>query len=321
MDARGNIIRSFTSRQDSATAADSTRRDAKRRAELDSLRRAGADTTKALERRGEETSPDEEGPRRSPKPPRVANKKGLNSFAWNLRYPDASTFDDLIMWAGGTQGPVAPPGSYMVRLKVDGAVVATDSFVVKKDPRANATAADLREQFSLLLKIRDRVSEANDAVKKIRSIRQQLDARDPSLGGAAGVPALVLSKALRESIGAIEDSLYQTKNRSSQDPLNFPIRLNNKLSALAGVVGSSDARPTDQSYSVFNTLSAQLDIQLLTLKRSLDTLMPKLNAALGALGLQPVDANAPLQVKEGAPRPSEDEDDEEEEEEGKPGWW
>ena len=319
MDARGTVIRSFTSRQDSATAADSVRGEAKRRATLDSLRRAGADTTKALERRGEETTPDEEGPRRSPKPPRVANKKGLNSFAWNLRYPDASTFDDLIMWAGGTQGPVAPPGTYAVRMKVDGAVVATDSFVVKKDPRANATMADLREQFSLLLKIRDRVSEANDAVKKIRSIRQQLDARDPSLGGAAGVPALVLSKALRESIGPIEDSLYQTKNRSSQDPLNYPIRLNNKLSALAGVVGSSDARPTDQSYSVFNTLSAQLDIQLLTLKRSLDTLVPKLNTALGALGVQPIDPNAPLQVKEGAPRPSEDEDDEEEE--GKPGWW
>ena len=319
MDAHGTVIRSFTSKQDSAAASDSTRVADRRRALLDSLRRAGADTTKALERRGEETSPDEEGPRRSPKPPRVANRKGLNSFAWNLRYPDASTFDDLIMWAGGTQGPVAPPGTYAVRMKVDGAVVATDSFVVKKDPRARVTQADLGEQFSLLLKIRDRVSEANDAVKKIRSIRQQLDERDPSLGGAAGVPALVLSKALRETMGAIEDSLYQTKNRSSQDPLNYPIRLNNKLSALAGVVGSSDSRPTDQSYSVFNTLSAQLDIQLLTLKRSLDTLVPKLNTALGALSLRPIDPNAPLQVKEGTPRPSEDEDDEEDE--GKPGWW
>jgi len=320
IDARGTVIRSFTSRQDSATAADSTRRDVRRRTELDSLRRAGADTTKALERRGEETTPDEDGPRRSPKPPRVANRKGLNSFAWNLRYPDASSFDDMILWAGGTQGPVAPPGKYAVRMKVDGAVVATDSFVVKKDPRASATAADLREQFSLLLKIRDRVSEANDAVKKIRSIRQQLDERDPSLGGASGVPALVLSKALRETIAAVEDSLYQTKNRSGQDPLNYPIRLNNKLSALAGVVGSSDARPTDQSYSVFNTLSAQLDVQLLTLKRSLDTLLPKLNAALGALSLKPVDANAPLQVKEGPPRQSEDEDDEEEEGEAARHW-
>jgi photosystem II stability/assembly factor-like uncharacterized protein len=318
MDAKGSVIRSFTSKQDSATAADSLRGVERQRARLDSLRRAGADTTKALERRGEETSPDEDAPRRTPRPPRVANKKGLNSFTWNLRHPDASSFDGMIMWAGGTQGPVAPPGTYQVRMKVDGNVVATDSFVVKKDPRAKATSADLREQFAFLLKIRDRVSEANDAVKQIRSIRQQLDDRDPKLAGASGVPAMVLSKALRETITPIEDSLYQTKNRSGQDPLNYPIRLNNKLSALAGVVGSSDARPTDQSYSVFNTLSAQLDIQLLTLKRSLDTLLPKLNAALGALNVAPVDPKAPLEVREGTAPAGEDE--ELDEREG-PEWW
>jgi hypothetical protein len=218
---------------------------------------------------------------------------------------------------------VAAPGTYLVRLKVDDAVVATDSFHVKKDPRTRATAADLREQFAFALKIRDRVSEAHDAVKQIRSIRQQLDQRTPSLGGASGIGAMVLTRALRETLTAIEDSLYQTRNRSSQDPLNYPIRLNNKLTALSGVISSSEARPTDQSYSVFNTLSAQLDIQLLTLKRSLDTLMPKLNSALGALKLEPIDINAPMQVKEGGTRQSEEEDDEEEEEEeeGKPDWW
>jgi hypothetical protein len=320
MDAQGAVIRSFTSRQDSATAADSVRGFNRRRAQIDSLRQAGADTTKALERRGEETTPDEDAPRRSPRPPRVANKQGLNSFAWNLRHPDASTFDDIILWAGGTQGPVAVPGTYRVRMTVDGAVVATDSFTVKKDPRASATAADLREQFAFLLKIRDRVSEANNTVKQIRSIRQQLDQREPSLGGPNGISATVLLRALRETLTAVEDSLYQTKNRSGQDPLNYPIRLNNKLSALSGVVASTDARPTDQSYSVFNTLSAKLDLQLMTFKRSLDTLVPKLNSALGALSLAPIDPNAPLQVKEGAPRPSEDEDDEEGEE-GKPWWW
>ncbi len=320
MDARGTVIKSFTSKQDSATAADSTRGAERRRARVDSLRRAGLDTTKASERRGEETPPDEDAPRRAPRPPRVANRKGLNEFTWNLRYPDASTFDNIVLWGGGTQGPIAPPGTYKVAMKVDGATVATDSFVVKKDPRTGATTADLREQFALLLKLRDRLTDANDAVKQIRSIRAQLDERDPKLAGASGVGALVLSKALRETLDPIEDSLYQTKNRSSQDPLNYPIRLNNKLSALAGSVASSDARPTDQAYSVLNTLSAQLDIQLMTLKRTIDTLVPKLNTALGTLGVAPVNPNAPLEVKEGAPRPSEDEDDEGEEE-GKAGWW
>ncbi|NUR20441.1 MAG: glycosyl hydrolase, partial [Gemmatimonadaceae bacterium] len=240
-------------------------------------------------------------------------KKGLNSFNWNLRYPDASSFDDMIMWAGGTQGPVAAPGTYLVRMKVDGTEVGTDTIVVKKDPRSKATQADLREQFAFLIKIRDRVTQANDAVKQIRSIRQQLDERDKSLGGANAIAAMVLSKALRETIGMVEDSIYQTKNRSSQDPLNYPIRLNNKLAALSGVVSTADARPTDQSYGVFNVLSAQLDLQLATLKRAVDTLVPKLNTALADLKLAPIDPEKPLEVKGEGKAAGEDEDDEEEE--------
>jgi photosystem II stability/assembly factor-like uncharacterized protein len=298
MDARGTLIKSFTSRQDSATAADSLRAAGARQARLDSLRRTGADTTKALEAKGEETTPEEEGPRRAPRPPRVANKAGLNMFAWNLRYADASTFDDIILWAGGTQGPVAPPGTYRVRLKVDGTEIVTDSFVVRKDPRSKATMTDLREQIAFLLKIRDRVSEANDAVKQIRAIKQQLDDRESKATGTSGVSTTVLVRALREALSMVEDSIYQTKNRSGQDPLNYPIRLNNKLSALAGVVAGTDARPTDQSYSVFNTLSAQLDRELMTLTRALDALLPKLNVALQQIGLAVIDPKAPYVAKE-----------------------
>jgi hypothetical protein len=309
MDVRGTLIKSFTSKQDSATAADSLKTAGARQARLDSLRRAGADTTKALEAKGEETTPEEEGPRRAPRPPRVANKAGLNMFAWNLRYADASTFDDIILWAGGTQGPVAPPGTYRVRLRVDGTEIATDSFVVRKDPRTKATMTDLREQVAFLLKIRDRVSEANDAVKQIRAIKQQLDDRESKATGTSGVSTTVLVRALREALSMVEDSIYQTKNRSGQDPLNYPIRLNNKLSALAGVVAGTDARPTDQSYSVFNTLSAQLDRELMTLTRALDALLPKLNVALQQIGLAVIDPKAPYVAKQTTPVAEEEDDD------------
>jgi photosystem II stability/assembly factor-like uncharacterized protein len=310
LDVRGTPIKSFTSKQDSATAADSVRAASVRQTRLDSLRRAGADTTRALEARSEETTPDEDGPRRTPRPPRVANKAGLNTFAWNMRYADASTFDDMILWAGGTQGPIVPPGTYRVRMTVDGREIAADTFAVKKDPRSKATLADVREQVAFLLKIRDRVSEANDAVKQIRAIRQQLDDREGKSTGPAGVPATVLVRALREALSMVEDSLYQTKNRSGQDPLNYPIRLNNKLSALTGVVAGTDARPTDQSYSVFNTLSAQLDRELLTMTGSLNSLLPRLNDALKQIGLAPVDPKAPYVAKEGARPVADDEEDE-----------
>ena len=309
MDVRGTLIKSFTSKQDSATAADSLKTAGARQARLDSLRRTGADTTKALEAKGEETTPEDEGPRRAPRPPRVANKAGLNMFAWNLRYADASTFDDIILWAGGTQGPVAPPGTYRVRLRVDATEIATDSFVVRKDPRTKATMTDLREQVAFLLKIRDRVSEANDAVKQIRAIKQQLDDRESKATGTSGVSTTVLVRALREALSMVEDSIYQTKNRSGQDPLNYPIRLNNKLSALAGVVAGTDARPTDQSYSVFNTLSAQLDRELMTLTRALDALLPKLNVALQQIGLAVIDPKAPYVAKQTTPVAEEEDDD------------
>jgi len=77
------------------------------------------------------------------------------------------------------------------------------------------------------------------------------------------------------------------KNQSGQDPLNYPIRLNNKIAALAGVVGGTDNKPTAQSYAVFNALSSQLDVQAAALhdaRSSLDAI----NATLQAAWLKPI---------------------------------
>ena len=81
-------------------------------------------------------------------------------------------------------------------------------------------------------------------------------------------------------IAVVEEEVYNTKLRSGQDPLNFPIRLNNKIAALQGVVESSDNKPTDQTYVVFKELSAKLDAQMQKLQQSLKTDLPRVNAAL-----------------------------------------
>jgi hypothetical protein len=273
LDSKGTVVRKYTSLQDSGVRADSLRTDSIRRNREDSLRRAGVnpDSAKRSEARSEET-PAEEGPRRAPPPPRVANKAGLNVFTWNLYYPEAVSFEGMIFWAGGTQGPMALPGKYSVRMTVNGDPAQTQTFSLVKDPRSKATQAELAEQFNFLLKIRDRVSEANNAVRTIRNLRSQLTARRKSLSDQQCAELDAASSAMMTHLSAIEAEIYQVKNQSSQDPLNYPIRLNNKIAALAGVVASTDARPTDQSYTVFNDLSAQLDKQLAAMKAEMSGL-------------------------------------------------
>jgi hypothetical protein len=203
----------------------------------------------------------------------------MNRFVWNLRYPDASRFPGMILWGGGTQGPVALPGRYRVRLTVGG-WSETREFALLKDARVTATDADLREQFDLLRALRDRVTAANDAVRRIREVREQVTAsaaRARRLGGDAGRTIAGAADSLTARLTAVEEAIYQTKNRSSQDPLNYPIRLNNKLAALTDVVGDADARPTEQARQLFAELSAALQVELDRLQAVLDTGVPAFN--------------------------------------------
>ncbi len=299
LDARGKLIRSFTSRQDSSQAADSVKGFARTRARVDSLTQTGiaADSAERMVKRMDPapTPPgddEDEGPRRAAPPPRVANKSGLNSFAWNMRYPDVSAFEGMIMWAAGTQGPTAPPGTYQVRMLVDGRPVGTETFALKKDPRTNVTPADLAAQFAFLNRLSERTSEANDGVKTIRYVRAELDDREAKLSGQGLGDFKAAATPLRTELATVEDSLYQTKNRSGQDPLNYPIRLNNKIAALAGVAGSAEAAPTAQTTAVFTQLSKQLDVELTRLKRALDGDLRKVNAILRANGQREIVARS-----------------------------
>ncbi|MEK6767662.1 MAG: ATP cone domain-containing protein, partial [Gemmatimonadota bacterium] len=212
---------------------------------------------------------------------RIDTTPGTNRFVWNMRYPDASTFPGLIMWGDSVHGPMAPPGSYQVRLTV-GRWSRTYPFNLLKDPRVPATQADLAQQFALLIRIRDRVGAANDAVTRIRDLKTQLDGasqRAGALSDSAAIRAIRSSAdSLRRRLSSIEEAIYQVRNRSSQDPLNYPIRLNNKLAALGSVVAGGDARPTDQSYAVFEDLSSQLQAQLDRLRAIVETDVPAFNA-------------------------------------------
>jgi len=196
----------------------------------------------------------------APPPARVPAQQGMNRFVWNLRYPDATSFPGMIMWAGVVIGPRASPGKYSVRLTVDGKS-QTQSFEVKKDPLLTTTTEDYAKQLSLALQVRDKLSETNDGVIRIREARKQLDEyakrSDAKVANAA--------KDLIKKLTAVEENLYQTKNRASEDPLNFPIKLNNKLAHILLVVQSSDDAPTQQSYMVYEDLATRVNGELKTL--------------------------------------------------------
>jgi photosystem II stability/assembly factor-like uncharacterized protein len=216
--------------------------------------------------------------------PPVPRKAGLNHFAWDLRYPGAKGFQGMIFWgARGGVGPAAVPGPYQVRLSVNGQVL-TEKFNVEKDPRIDSvTIADLTEQFKLALQIRDRTTEANEMVITIRELKRQMDARLKEKDDAALKASL---DKFRDALTAVEEEVYQVRNRSGQDPLNFPIKLNNKLAALERVVETGDGKPIAGSYTVFKELSDLLAAQKGKLDAALKTDLPAVNKMLGDKGLK-----------------------------------
>jgi len=202
-------------------------------------------------------------------------KAGMNRFVWNLRYADAEGFPGMIMW-GSLTGPKAAPGAYSARLKV-GSQEATTDFEVKPDPRSPATPSDFEEQLKFLLACRDKLTDAHKGVKSIRNVREQMTELGKRVKDAEVTDA---AKAIDKKLTAVEEALHQTKAKSSQDVLNFPIRLNNKLASLAGGAGAGDLRPTDQDEQVRKELIQAIDAELAKLRGVLTQDVPKFNELL-----------------------------------------
>jgi photosystem II stability/assembly factor-like uncharacterized protein len=212
----------------------------------------------------------------------VPRKAGINNFAWDLRYPGAKGFESMILWSGGRGGPMAVPGPYSVRLSVNGQTL-TERLNVEKDPRIDSvTIADLTEQFKLAMQVRDRTTEANEIVIAIRELKKQIaDRRKQN--------ASLNFDAFTKKLSAVEEEIYQVQNRSGQDPLNFPIKLNNKLSALERVIETGDGKPIAGAYTVFKELSDQLAAQKTRFDAAIKTDLPALNQQLAAANLKPLE--------------------------------
>jgi photosystem II stability/assembly factor-like uncharacterized protein len=209
-------------------------------------------------------------------------KAGINRMVWDLRYASAESFPGMIIW-GALFGPRAVPGTYQARLNF-GEESQTVSFEVLADPRSSATPQDLKAQFAFLLEVRNKLTETHRAIKQLRDVREQINTINNRLGKKESFQDVAKAgQDLVAKMTKIEETLYQTKNQSSQDPLNFPIRLNNKLAGLSGVVNAGDNRPTDQAVQVKIELVKEIDAELAKLRQLLDSDLPRLNAQLRQL--------------------------------------
>ena len=211
--------------------------------------------------------------------------QGMQSVPWHLRYPPATSFPGMILWGGGVQGPAAAPGAYQVRMTVNG-VTQTQPFLVKRHPlHIDETDADLQEQFDLAIRIRDKTSEANQAVIDIRRVKADVADRltkspDPKLKAAAD--------ALVSGLSEVEGEIYQVKNQAGQDPLNFPIKVNNRLASLGSMVNSGDGKPIGNALPILTALSAELKVLTDNVAGILTKDLAAFNAEAARLKLEPV---------------------------------
>ncbi|MDA9127808.1 glycosyl hydrolase [Flavobacteriaceae bacterium] len=212
-------------------------------------------------------------------------KKGHNLMVWDLQGEGAERLDGMILWWASTEAPTAVPGNYSVVLQV-GDQVMRRPFSLLADPNSETDQMGMQRQFDFISSVNSTVDKAHKSIKKIRNINGQLKEFKSRYENTPSVAQLVeeannLSKQLTE----IEEALYQTKNRSGQDPLNFPIKLTNKLAHLNALVGMDDFPPTQQDIAVKNELSQAIEGELNKLNGLIDDEIKAFNVAFRNMSL------------------------------------
>ena len=212
---------------------------------------------------------------------------GLQRLFWDLRAQGITSFPGMILWGAGTNGPVVPPGRYTARLTADGRRY-TAPVVVRRNPWiTDVTDADLRAQYAFGVRVRDKATEANKAVIAIRNVKSQLDDRYKK--AATDAPLKSAGDQLRTNASAVEENVYQVRNQSGQDPLNFPIKVNNRLANLLSMSERGDGRPTTYMPEIFGILSTELKGYTDRLDQVWKTDLAAVNRELARLKLPAID--------------------------------
>ena len=212
-------------------------------------------------------------------------EEGANKFVWNMETKGAEKLEGMILWWASLDGAKVVPGTYRVNLNINGTIQNQD-FEILADPRAEVTIEQMEEQYMFVSEVNKTIDKAHQSIKKIRKINTQLEGFIKQYGKDEEVKELVeKAKELKETLTEIEKALYQTKNKSNQDPLNFPIKLTNKLGHLNSLVTMDDFPPTVQDVAVQQELSKQIEKQLTTFDELINNEIQGFNASFNELKL------------------------------------
>ena len=216
-------------------------------------------------------------PNEEEKEEKLKIEDGNNIFYWNMMYPGAEKVKGMILWWASLSGPMALPGTYKVILSVNGNT-AKQNFTILRNPTSEASLSEMKMQFDFINDINLKMTEIHKTLKNVKKVRSQVHLLKKSIKNKEKHKALLTyAETLVEKITKIEEILYQTKSKSGQDPLNFPIRLNNKLAHLNSLTRIGNYAPTQQAIDFKNDITKEIDAELEKLNRLFKTGVSELN--------------------------------------------
>lgn len=202
---------------------------------------------------------------------------GNNIFNWNMMYDGAESVKGMILWWASLSGPMALPGTYEVELVVND-VKQSQNFAILKNPTSEASESDMKAQFDFINDINKKMTEIHKGLKNVKKVRSQVGVLKKSISDKKKHKALIdFADKLVKEMTTIEETLYQTKSKSGQDPLNFPIRLNNKLGHLNSLTRIGNYAPTQQAIDFKNEITKEIDAELVKLNALFTSGVQELN--------------------------------------------
>ncbi len=215
---------------------------------------------------------------------KIEADKGMNQFVWDMYYPDPVKVEGMIFWDGMDRGPKAAPGKYFVSIKIEKDSLEKE-FEIKSNPAYKCSAADYKLKTEFLVKVSDKFNEIQKSITKIRDLRNQMYSFTGKLGRDCPKEIKNSCDSINKQMTKVEEALYQTKLKSSQDVLNFPMQLNNKISSLYNYVNGSETAPNQQAKDAYEELAKLVDVELNKLKVILDVDVVKLNQLITSKAL------------------------------------